>query len=114
MDALLYCSDLAALKEQLKADGYYDEESQTYSVNNTLTPLKYNGNTSLSYVRNNTLDMTKYTMLEDLGDYDEMEADKDKRAKYLSVYNYETPIKYIDEDGTEKKYYLPKKLGVFA
>ena len=113
-DTLLYCSDLTALKEQLKADGYYDEESDTYTVNHTLTPLRYKDNTSLSYVRNNTLDMTKYPMLEDLGDYDEMEADGDKRAKYLSVYNYETPIKYIDEDGTEKKYYLPKKLGVFA
>jgi len=58
--------------------------------------------------------MDKYLMLEDLGDYDEMEADEDKRAKYLSVYDYETPIKYIDDDGTEKEYYKPKKMGVFA
>ena len=113
-DTLLYCSDLKALKEQLRADGYYDEESGTYTVNHTLTPLQYKDNTSLSYVRNNVLDMDKYPMLEDLGGYDEMEANQDARAKYLSVYDYETPITYIDEDGTEKEYYRPKKIGVFA
>jgi len=114
MDTLIYCSDLIALKEQLKADGYYDEESGAYTVNNTLTPLKYGDNTTLSYVRDNTLDMNKYQMLEDLGDYNEMENNPDTREKYLSVYDYETPISYVDENGDTQEYYLPPKIGVFA
>ena len=114
MDTLIYCSDLTALKKQLKADGYYDEESGSYTVNNTLTPLQYGDNTSLSYVRNNVLDMSKYPMLEDLGSYEQMESNPDARAKYLSVYDYETPISYIDEDGNTQEYYKPKKIGSFA
>jgi len=113
-DTLLYCSDLTALKEQLKADGYYDKESDAYTVNHTLTPLQYKNNTSLSYVRNNTLDVTKYPMLEDLGDYASMEANPTARAKYLSMYDYETPVEYIDENGVVQTYNKPKKIGVFA
>ena len=114
MDTLIYCSDLTALKTQLQADGYYDAKSGTYTVNHTLTPLQYNGNTSLSYVRNNALDMSKYPMLEDLGDYASMEANPKARAKYLSVYDYETPVKYTDENGVVQTYNKPKKIGVFA
>jgi len=113
-DTLIYCSDLTALKTQLKADGYYDEESGSYTVNNTLTPLQYGDNTSLSYVRNNVLDMSKYPMLEDLGSYEQMEANPDARAKYLSVYDYETPVSYVDEEGNSQEYYKPKKIGSFA
>ena len=115
-DKLIYCSDLVALKAQLKADGYYDEESGSYTINHTLTPLKYNGNTSLSYVRGFSLDLSVYTMLEDLGDYTTIieAGNEDKLAKYKSVYDYETPVEYIDEDGNIQTYLPPFKIGEFA
>ena len=116
MDKIIYCSDLVALKAQLKADGYYDEESGSYTVNYTLTPLKYNGNTSLSYVRGFSLDLSVYTMLEDLGDYESilLPENSGKLEKYKSVYPYDTPIEYIDEDGITQTYLPPFKIGEFA
>ena len=113
MDTLIYCSDLTALKTQLKADGYYDEETKTYTVNHTITPLQYNGNTSLSYCRGFALDLDVYTMLEDLGDYDVMFADADKLAKYKSVYDYTIPVEYTDEEGNVQTYMLPERIGSF-
>lgn len=113
-DELIYCSDLTALKIQLKDDGFYDEESGSYTVNHTLVPLKYNGNKSLSYVRNCVLDLNEYIMLESLGSYDECFGNIEKDNKYKSVYPYDVPIKYADKDGVEQEYMRPKKIGVFA
>ena len=111
---LLYCSDLGALKEMLKEDGYYDEESGSYNVNHTLTPLKHKDNTSLSYVMNCSLDLEKYTMLESLGDYPEMFADEAKHDLYKSVYPYDEAKTYLDEDGVEQSYMVSKYIGKFA
>jgi len=114
-DKIIYCSDLTALKKQLVADGYYDKESGTYTVNYTLTPLQYNGNTSLSYVRNFSLDLSVYTMLEDLGTYESiiLASNDSKLTKYKSVYDYTTPVKYTDENGNTQTYTKPFKIGDF-
>ncbi len=114
MDKIIYCSDLEALKAKLKENGFYDDESDSYNTKDTLTPLKYNGNTSLSYVRGFTLDLAVYTMLEDLGDYETMFADEAKHAKYKSVYPYDVPVTYMDENNVEQSYNLPEKIGIFA
>ncbi len=113
-DAIIYCSDLEQLKVQLKADGKYDEETGTYTSDCSITPIKYEGNTTLSYTRDFNLDLDVYTMLQNLGNYDEMEADEVSRGLYLSVYDYETPVEYIDEEGVTQSYMLPKKIGTFA
>ncbi len=114
VDTILYCSDLEALRVMLEEDGYYDEESDTYTVNHTLTPIRYNENRTLSYVRDCTLDLDKYTMLENLGDYDVMFDDELAHEKYKSVYPYDVEKFYTDEDGTEVGYFMPEKIGVFA
>jgi len=121
MDKIIYCSDLEALKAKLKADGHYDEESGAYTVNHTLTPLKYKDNISLSYVRNFALSIEDktdfegnviegYWMLEDLGTYQSIMNDAEKLAKYKSVYDYEAT--YTDEDGNT--YGVPFKIGGFC
>ena len=116
MDRIIYCSDLGALKAQLKDDGYYDEESGQYIVNHTLTPIIKNGNTSLSYVRNFALDLNTYPMLEDLGTYEDivLPENEDKLAKYKSMYDYENPIEFADENGDIHTYQRPFKIGDFA
>ena len=116
MDKIIYCSDLTVLKEKLKAEGYYDEESGTYTVNHTLTPIVKKDNTSLSYVRNFALDLNEYTMLEDLGTYESiiLPENSDKLEKYKSVYDYGTPIEYTDENGDVQVYKKPFKIGDFA
>ena len=115
-DKIIYCNDLDALKAKLKEDGFYDEESKTYTVNHTLTPLQYNGNTSLSYCRGFSLDLEEYTMLEDLGSYESIVLDEnsDKLDKYKSVYDYEKLIEYTDEEDNTQSYTRPFKIGGFA
>jgi len=115
-DRIIYCNDLKALKAQLKEDGYYDEESGTYTIKYTLTPLQYNGNTSLGYVRGFALDLGVYTMLEDLGTYESilLPENADKLAKYKSVYDYEALVEYTDENGDVQTYTKPFKIGDFA
>ena len=112
-DKVMYCNDLAGLKIRLAKDGYYDVESDTYSTPGNLTPIKYNGNTTLSYTRNCTLDLGEYIELEDLGTYDEVFADSAKDAKYKSVYDYTEKIEYTDEDGVVQSYYPSKKIAMF-
>ena len=115
-DKIIYCNDLQALKDKLKEDGFYNEESGTYTLNHTLTPLKYKDNTSLSYCRGFSLDLDMYTMLEDLGTYESilLPENSDKSDKYKSVYDYEKVIEYTDEDGAEHTYTRPFKIGEFA
>ena len=116
MDKIIYCNDLIALKAQLKSDGFYDEESGLYTTDYALTPIKKNGNTSLSLVRGLSLDLNVYTMLEDLGDYKSIikKTNKAKLDKYKSVYPYDVPVKYVDENGDTQTYTLPFKIGEFA
>jgi len=115
-DSIIYCNDLQALKDKLIADGYYDEESGTYTLNHTLTPLQYKDNTSLSYCRGFSLDLDEYTMLEDLGTYESilLDGNSDKLDKYKSVYDYEKVIEYTDDEGNTQSYTKPFKIGEFA
>ena len=114
MDSVIYCNDLEALKVKLTEDGYYDEESDSYNVNHTLTPIVHNGNKTLSYVRGLALDLTEYTMLENLGSYDDIASNPDKLATYKSVYDFEEEIEFIDEEGVTHTYSKPFKIGEFA
>lgn len=113
-DEIIYCNDLEALKAKLVADGYYNEGSKTFTVNHSFTPIVTTNNESLSYVRDNMLDLSEYTMLESLGDYSELEANLDSLAKYKAVYTYDVPIEYLDENGTTQTYIRPFKIGEFA
>jgi hypothetical protein len=129
MKELIYCNDLEAFKIALTANGFYDEESDSFVVNHSITPIKkkeIDGKVhSLSYVMNCVLPIGEvtdedgntsvpYPTLESLGDYEEMFADEDKHNKYKLVHPYDQPIVYTDEDGNEQSYMLPKKIGVFA
>jgi len=114
IDKIIYCNDLEALKTKLKEDGYYSEESSSYNLPHTITPIKYKDNTSLSLVRDCCLDLSVYTMLEDLGTYDDVFSDDAKCDKYKSVWDFEEDLIGKNEDGSEYIYHRPKKIGAFA
>lgn len=122
MNILTYVKDATALVKEV-AEKYpelieKDEEGNVIGVTLFHTPVQKDSNgCTLAYTmtNDNTLEIiNNLDSIENLGDYDEMEADADKRAKYLSVWDYETPTKYLDEDGIEQEYYKPKKIGTFA
>jgi len=114
-DEIIYCSNIEQLRQELKDNGMYDEETDSYSHRNTLTPIKRNVNgESLSLVRNNKLDMTLFPSLTSLGTYEELFADNVALDKYKSVYPYSTELFYVNDDGETIGYFLSPKIGVFA
>jgi len=113
-DEIFYCSDIEQLKQELKDNGYYDEEEGVYTHGNLLTPIIYNGIETLSLVRNNKLDLSLFPSLTNLGTYDEMFADDEKHDIYKNVYPYDVPATYTDDEGNEVEYLKPKYIGRFA
>ena len=114
-DEIIYCSNIEQLKLELINNGFYDEESNSFTHGNNLTPIKRNvSGASLSLVRDNKLNLDDFPSLTNLGTYDEVFADIAKDDLYKSVYPYDIPISYVDEDGVIQTRYLPKYIGVFA
>jgi len=120
-DIVTYCENTQALIQELKEKYpdriYKDENSDDYTFIVNKTPTIRNGNKTLSLLR---VTEEEYEMiqnldsLEILGTYDEIFNNEEKLSKYKSVWDYETPIEYTEEDGTVRQYYRPKKFGVFA
>ncbi len=124
-DEILYCSDLTQLKQEFKDAGMYDEENMTYTHGNYLTPIKVNATgQTLALVKGNKLEefdtngvslgMPEFPSLQSLGTYEEMFANPDRLALYKSVYPYDIPLTYMDDDDVEQSYFRPKKIGEFA
>jgi len=113
IDKVFYCSDIEQLKKELIDNEMVDEDGN-YTHGNTLTPIKNNGVKTLSLVRDNKLDLAKFSSLTNLGTYEEMFADDVSHGLYKSVYAYDVPITYIDDNGVEQSYMMPQKIGVFA
>ena len=115
MDELIYCKNIEQLKQELIDNGYYDEESKSFTHGNSLTPIKKNDlGASLSLVRNNKLNLDDFSSLQSLGTYEEMFANVASHDLYKSVYPYHIPISYLDENNLIVEYYLPQRLGEFA
>ena len=114
-DKLIFCSDIEALKRKLVEDGFYDEETKSFQTGCTLTPIKKQGEKSLSLARELKLDLKEYTMLEDIGTYESilLEENKEQLDKYKSVYPYDVPVVTRDEVGNKTEHYRPFKIGVF-
>jgi len=116
MDTLIYCSDIDLLKKELSDNGFTDtdmEGNTFYTHGNLLTPIRYNGIKTLALVRDNKLDLTKFTSLTELGTYEQMFADTTAHNLYKSVYDYTIPVTFSDEDGVQQTYSLPEKIGEF-
>lgn len=116
-DEIIYCENIVQLREELVENGYSetDEDGNTvYTHGNTLTPIISNGAKSLALVRNNKLDLALFPSLTTLGTYEELFSNADSLALYKSVYPYDVPIEYTDEDGVVQSYLRPQKIGEFA
>jgi len=113
-DELIYCSDLEQLKQELKDNGMVDSEGN-YTHGNTMSPIKTNDSgASLYLVRDNKLDMSLFPSLTSLGSYEEMFSDETKHNLYKSVYPYDVPVEYTDENGDIQTYMRPQKFAEFS
>jgi len=112
-DEIIYCENLTQLKQELKDNGFVDEEGN-YTHGNLTVPIKYNGEKSLTLVRNNKLDLSLFPSLTVLGSYDEIRDNPEKDELYKSVWDYTQVDTYTDEDGNTVEVPRQFKIGEFA
>ena len=120
-DLITYCTDSTALALEV-AEKYPEKltenEDGSYNFNITKIPTVRKDNLTLCLVRCATTEdenmLRSLTALEVLGTYDEVFASPLLDAKYKSVYPYDVPIEYTDENNTIQSYSRPKKIGGFA
>ncbi len=116
-----YVANTAAFIEELEAMApsyvIVDEDTGNKSWTIQYTPLvkNENGSLALSILSDEELMFINgMATIKSLGTYEELEANADNLAIYKSVYDYETPVSYTDEDGVVHTYMKPFKIGEFA
>lgn len=121
MNVITYVKDTTKFIEELEqlAPQYIvtDEETGDKSWTIQTTPVVKSdvGSLAMSILDSQELEFIEsMTTITNLGTYTELFANEESHALYKSVYDYETPITYIDEDGVEQSYMRPKKIGEFA
>jgi len=117
-DLVTYCADSTALVQEVgeKFPELLTEEFD-FSVTKIPTYKCATGETVCLVRCIDADDETKLrslTTLEVLGTYDEVFADPLLDAKYKSVYPYDVPVTYTDDEGVEKSYTRPNRIGAFA
>lgn len=81
------------------------------------TPLvkNINGSLAMSILTDEELVfISTMTTIQSLGTYDELFANSESLAIYKSVYPYDVPLSYINENGNMVEYFRPQKIGEFA
>jgi hypothetical protein len=118
---ITYVVDTTKFIEELEllAPSYIvvDEETgkKTWSIQTTPIVKSDNGTLAMSILEDEEMVFIEsMTTIKNLGTYEELFADEDKHAIYKSVYPYDVPIVYEDEEGVEQSYMRPKKIGMFA
>ena len=94
-----------------------DEETgdKSWTIQHTPLVKNENGSLAMSIVRDDELAfINSMTTITNLGSYEDIQANAESLALYKSVYDYETPITYTDENGAEYSYARPFKIGEFA
>lgn len=118
---ITYVADTAAFIEELEALAssyvYTDEGTVTkkWTVQHTPVVKNENGTLAMSMLTDDELlFIGNMNSIKSLGTYDELFANPENLAIYKSVYPYDVPLSYTDEDGTVVEYYRPQKIGEFA
>lgn len=74
-----------------------------------------NGSLALSLLNDEQLEfVVTMTTINNLGTYEELFANIANHVLYKSVYPYDVPIEYVDEEGITQSYLRPQKIGEFA
>ena len=94
-----------------------DEETGKKSWTIQTTPIvkSENGTLAMSILTNDELVfISSMATIKNLGTYDELFANEEAHALYKSVYPYDVPLSYVDEEGNTIEYFRPQKIGEFA
>ena len=118
---ITYCKDTKLFMDELEslAPSYIitDEETGKKSWTIQTTPIvkSENGTLAMSILTNDELVfISSMATIKNLGTYDELFANEEAHALYKSVYPYDVPLSYVDEEGNTIEYFRPQKIGEFA
>jgi len=112
-DTEAYMKELEAMAPSYIATG--EDGVKSSSIQHTPTVRNQNGSLALSAISDYEVSLiSTMTTIENLGTYEELFASPDNLSKYKSVYPYDVPLSYVDDEGNTVEYYLPEKIGVFA
>ncbi len=103
--------------EELAPSYIYKKEDETKGWTIQHTPLvkNENGSLALSALTDGELAfINSMTTIKSLGTYEDLFANPESLATYKSVYPYDVPIEYVDDEGKTRTYMRPEKIGVFA
>lgn len=96
---------------------YVDEQTneKRWTIQHTPIVKNENGTLALSMLTDDELlFIEQMTTIKSLGIYEELFADEASLALYKSVYPFDVPIEYVDEDNVTQSYLRPQKIGEFA
>jgi len=90
-------------------------EDGNYYTKFSSTPVVENSGGFLINVRDgDTGAFARCQTTKNMGNYDSIFKSPSKNAEYCEIWDYETPIDYIDDEGNPQSYYLSPKYCVFA
>ena len=94
-----------------------DEDTGTKSWTIQHTPLvkNENGSLAMSILSDDELAFINIMpTITNLGTYEELFANETSHSLYKSIYPYDVPLSYVDENGVDVEYFRPQKIGEFA
>lgn len=118
---ITHCIDTKAFMVELEllAPSYVttDEETGKKSWTIQTTPIikSENGTLAMSILTDSELEFIKHmTTIKSLGTYEELFANEEAHTIYKSVYPYDVPLSYTDDENNTIEYFRPQKIGEFA
>jgi hypothetical protein len=88
---------------------------KSWKIQTTPIVKSPNGTLAMSILTDEEVEfIATMNTIKNLGTYEELFADEAKHELYKSVYPYDVPVAYTDEDGVEQEYFRPQKIGEFA
>ena len=116
-----YVANTVAFIEELEAMApsyvIVDEETgiKSWTIQHTPLVKNENGSLAMSILSNEELAfINQMTTITSLGTYEELFANEASHSLYKSVYPYDVPLNYVDENGVDVEYFRPQKIGEFA
>lgn len=116
-----YVANTVAFIEELEAMApsyvIVDEETgiKSWTIQHTPLVKNENGSLAMSILSNEELAfINQMTTIKNLGTYDELFANETSHSLYKSVYPYDVPLRYVDEEGVVHEYFRPQRIGDFA
>ena len=114
VNAVAFIAELEALAPSYVITDV-DSGIKSWTIQHTPLVKNENGSLALSILNDEELMFINgMTTITNLGTYEELFANEASHSLYKSVYPYDVPLSYVDDNGVDVEYFRPTKIGEFA